>query len=484
MKKVILLALLVLMHASCSDFLEEVPKDRLTEVNFYTNLADAQSAVAAIYAPIRDNFNDNYCTMIDILSDYWMGRGSTRPMSIYQGLDQTNINRVSNSWTYLYRGVRNANIAIEKIPGIASVSETDKAALIAEARFLRAYIYFKMVRLWGPVPLYLETTVTDMSRRPESEIYDAIINDLKQGETDLPDAPAQYGHPSKWAAKALLAEVYLQQGEYLLAKDKANEVIDANKYSLVEVSVADDFNKIFGPTANGTTEEIFYLKFSHESGTTYPHKLLWDRDQFSPYGSYVTFGLTTNQFLIDWNTSDLRRQFNIFSQYINRTTGAVETLPSSTPILCCKYRDLSAPTNGDFANDSPVLRYADVLLIYAEAAVMADNAVSPLALECLNKIKRRGYGFPSNTVSAVDYPSTGWTVTSFRETVIQERGYELFMEGKRWFDLKRLGTARLKEICLLNKGFEVKDLHLLWPIPQQEINTNPDIAPEDQNPGY
>ena len=484
MKKVILLGLLVLMHASCTDFLEEVPKDRLTEVNFYTTLPEAQAAVAAIYVPIRDNFNDNYCTMIDILSDYWMGRGSTRPMSIYQGLDQTNINRVSNSWGYLYRGIRNANIAIEKIQVMETISETNKASLVAEARFLRAYVYFKMVRLWGPVPLYLETTVEDRSRKPESEIYTAIINDLKQGEIDLPSVPAQFGHPSKWAAKALLAEVYLQQGEYLPAKEKAKEVLDANMYSLVEVSVADDFNKIFGPTANGTTEEIFYLKFSHDDGTTYPHKLLWDRDQFSPYGSYVTFGLTDNKFLANWSTSDLRRQFNIFSQYINRNTGVVETLPSSTPILCCKYSDLTAPTNEDFANDSPVLRYADVLLIYAEAAVMADNAVSPLALECLNKVKRRGYGYPSNTVSPVDYPSTGWTVTSFRETVVQERGYELFMEGKRWFDLKRLGTTRLKEICLLNKGFEVKDLHLLWPIPQQEINTNPDIDPEDQNPGY
>lgn len=484
MKKVILLGLLVLLHASCTDFLEEVPKDRLTEVNFYTTLPEAQSAVAAIYVPIRDNFDDNYCTMIDILSDYWMGRGSTRPMSIYQGLDQTNINRVSNSWGHLYRGVRNANIAIERIQIMETISETNKNALVAEARFLRAYIYFKMVRLWGPVPLYLETVVEDMSRKPESEIYGAIINDLKQGEIDLPPVPAQFGHPSKWAAKALLAEVYLQQGEFLLAKDKAKEVIDANIYSLVEVSVADDFNKIFGPTANGTSEEIFYLKFSHDDGTTYPHKLLWDRDQFSPYGSYVTFGLTNNKFLADWSTSDLRRQFNIFSQYTNRNTGVVETLPSSTPVLCSKYRDLTAPTNGDYANDSPVLRYADVLLIYAEAAVMADNTVSALALEYLNKIKRRGYGYPSNTISPVDFPSTGWTVTSFRETVIQERGYELFMEGKRWFDLKRLGATRMKEICLLNKGFELKDLHLLWPIPQQEINTNPDIAPEDQNPGY
>jgi hypothetical protein len=137
-----------------------------------------------------------------------------------------------------------------------------------------------------------------------------------------------------------------------------------------------------------------------------------------------------------------------------------------------------------FGNDRPVLRFADVLLIYAEASVMADNSVSTTALECLNKIKRRAYGFPSGAVSTVDYPSTGWSVDSFRNTVIQERGYELFMEGKRFFDLKRLGTARLKELVLANKGKVVKDLHLLWPIPLQELNNNPSITQQDQNPGY
>ena len=484
MKKVILFGLLVLMHTSCSEFLEEVPMDRLTEVNFYTTLEEAVSAVSAIYVPLRDNLDDNYWTNIDILSDYWMGRGSTRPMSIYQGLDQTNINRTSATWGHLYRGVRNANIAIERIQEMETIIEEEKAPLIAEARFLRGYTYFNLVRLYGPVPLYLETVVEDMSRKPLDEVYTAIINDLKAGEIDLPDTPDQFGHPTKWSAKAMLAEVYLTTGDFLAAKNKAKEIIDANVYSLVEVSVADDFNKIFGPGANGTTEEVFYLKFSHEDGTTYPHKLLWDKDQYSPFGSYVTYGLTNNNFLLNWNSNDLRKQFNIFSQYINRYTGAVETLPTSTPILSCKYRDLAAPSNGNYANDATILRYADVLLTYSEAAVMADNAVTATAVEYLNKIKRRAYGYPSGSVSPVDYPATGWTVSSFRDVVIQERGYELFLEGKRWFDLKRLGPDKLKEICLLNKGFEVKDLHLLWPIPQQEINTNPDIDPEDQNPGY
>lgn len=113
---------------------------------------------------------------------------------------------------------------------------------------------------------------------------------------------------------------------------------------------------------------------------------------------------------------------------------------------------------------------------------MADNTVSASALESLNKIRRRGYGFPSNTTSPVDFPSSGFTPETFRETVLLERAYELYMEGKRWFDLKRSNTV--KETILANTGKTVLDISLLWPIPQQEIDTNPEISQEDQNPGY
>jgi hypothetical protein len=484
MKKIIVFIILVLSITSCKKFLDEVPKDQLTENNFYKSLEDAVSANNAIYSPIRDNLNDNYSVMLDILSDNWEGRGSTMPMSAWQGLDATNITRVSNSWGYLYRGIRNANIAIQRTQEMTKIDQSAKDALVAEARFLRAYIYYTMVRLWGPVPLYLQPELKDMSRRSEDEIYTAIIEDLQAGETALPSTPSQFGHPTKWSAKALLAEVYLTRELFSLSRDKANEVIQSGQFALVEVSVSDDFNKVFGPNASGTKEEIFYLKFNHVDGYGYPHKLLWDKDQFSPFGSYVTFGLTTNLFLKNWDNNDLRKKYDIFSQYINRFTGALETLPASTPILCSKYRDPGATSVNGFGNDRPVLRFADVLLIYAEASVMADNSVSTTALECLNKIKRRAYGFPSGAVSTVDYPSTGWSVDSFRNTVIQERGYELFMEGKRFFDLKRLGTARLKELVLANKGKVVKDLHLLWPIPLQELNNNPSITQQDQNPGY
>lgn len=480
MKKILSYTLIILSIISCSDFLEEVPEDRLTENNFYGNLDDAVAAVNAIYVPARNNFRTLYMLMLDIQADYANGRGSTQPLGEYQGFDQTNINRAAQMWERFYQSIRNANIAINMIENI-DLSDADKMALIGEAKFMRAYCYYHLVRNWGGVPIYLEEEGENTGRRTVEEVYQVIIDDLKAGETDLPATPTQFGRPSKWSAKSLLAEVYLDHKVYGLSRDKAQEVIDSGMFSLIEVAESTDFNNIFGPSVNGSPEEIFYMKFSHQDGWGWPMNLLWSETQFSPFGNYVIYSVP-GPFFDNWDDADLRKEWNVFTEYVNRSTGELETLPSSTPILCSKFRDPDSPEREGHANDYPILRYADVLLIYAEASVMADNSVSALALESLNKIKRRGYGYPTNLASPVDYLSSGWTAESFREAVLQERAYELYMEGKRWFDLKR--TDKAKELVLQNTGKTVQDVHLLWPIPQQEIDTNPDISQSDQNPGY
>jgi hypothetical protein len=480
MRKYIFIVVSAFLIISCSDALEENPTDQISEVNFYKNKDDAVAAVNAIYEPMRDNFRSLYMLMLDIQADYAEGRGSTQPLGSYQGFDQTNINRAGQMWERFYQSIRNANIVIEKISDIP-LTETEKNQLIGEARFLRAYCYYHIVRHWNGGPLFMDTENADSSKKTANEIYEAIISDLQMGEDNLPGAPSQFGKPTQWSAKALLAEVYLTIGEWALAKAKAKEVIDSGNFSLLEVSVPSDFNTIFGPSANGTSEEIFYLKFNNLDGWGWPMNLLWSETTFSPFGNYVIYSVP-GPFFENWSDEDLRKQWNVFSEYINRTTGELKTLPSSTPILCSKFRDPAAPGRNQHANDYPILRFADVLLIYAEASVMADNTVSASALESLNKIRRRGYGYPSNTISPVDFTSSGFTPETFRETVLQERAYELYMEGKRWFDLKRTNTV--KETILANTGKTVLDIHLLWPIPQQEIDTNPQIGQEDQNPGY
>lgn len=471
------------VFSSCGDFLEEIPKDRLSESNFYNSLEDARSAVGAIYSPIRPGvFRGPYFLQTEIMADYAHGRGSTLSIGEYAGLDITNIDRVAAIWNGFYRSIRNANIAIEAIPRISSIEETQRNELVAEARFMRAFSYYHLVRHWGAVPLYLNTGSEGTARKPVEEIYSAIISDLKFGEEHLPSLAAQLGKPSKWSAKGLLSEVYLTTEQWELSSVKAQEVIDGGGFSLVNVSNLEDWEDVFGASVNGSSEEIFYIKFNHLDGWEWPNNLLWSETEFSPFGNYVIYSTLDNRFLNEWDDQDLRKQWDVFTEYKNRNTGELETLPSSTPVLFSKWRDSGAPTSVGHANDYPFLRFADILLIHAEASAMAAGSPTASAIESLNKIKRRAYGLPHNAPSPLDYSNSGWTLDSFRDAVLQERGYELFMEGKRWLDLKR--TGKVKEVILANLGKVVKDVHLFWPIPQQEIDTNPEMDQSDQNLGY
>lgn len=484
MKKIFLLIAVILTMVSCKKFLDEVPSDRLSEVNFYKNLSDAKAAVNSIYQPIRviSAFGGQYLLQVEIMAEYSIGRGSTAAVSAYKGLDATNAQRVGLVWQYLYQSINYANIAIEKIPQISTIDDAVKSSLIAEARFMRAFNYYHLVRHWGGVPLLLSMNPENTGRAPVNDVYKAIIDDLENGEAVLPDVPEQYGRPSKWSCKAFLADVYLTRKEWGPAKQKAEEVINSGKFSLIPVLALNDMDKIFGPLANGTSEEIFYLKYNNQNGWQWPHSILYSGTTYSPFGAYVMTSSLDNRFLNEWSDDDLRKQWGVSTHYTNRVTGQYMQLPALAPVHFTKFRDNNAPTNSGHANDYPFIRYADVLLIQAEASAMDENGPSQTAIENLNKIKRRGYGLPVNEPSSVDYPASGWTAGSFQDAVLMERAYELFLEGKRWLDLKR--TGKIESSILHYKGIEVAEAHLNWPIPQQEIDNNPMISQSDQNPGY
>ena len=134
-------------------------------------------------------------------------------------------------------------------------------------------------------------------------------------------------------------------------------------------------------------------------------------------------------------------------------------------------------------NDLPIYRYAEVLLIFAESAVRSVGSIEPDAIDALNQVKRRAYGYSSQTPSPVDYQFEPNEVDAILDAILQERAYEFQFEGKRWLDLKR--TGRAQEMIMKNKGLEIAEAHYLWPIPQQETNFNGAIDPAtDQNPGY
>ena len=366
--------------------------------------------------------------------------------------------------------------------GTTSINfKSSKTELIAEAKFLRALCYYHLVRDFGAVPLRLNSTDGDMARTSVSKVYEAVIADLKDAEKDLPSSITVYGRPSLWGAKIMFAEVYLTLGEWANARDKAKEVMNSGAHSLVQVAELKDWDNLFGPTVNGTSEEIFSIKYNAAYGWSWPFYLAWKSDVRSAYGAYVLYSDHANPFIVNWDDKDMRKQWGVFTTFVDKSSGEIDTL-DFPPMCFAKFRDPSAPGARASGNDFPMWRYADALLIYAEAASQAEGGPSSAAIDALNQVKRRGYGYPSDSASEIDYPASGWTAESFRDAVLQERAYEFISEGKRWKDLKRSGKA--KEKILENLGKAVADRYMLWPIPQWEIDANTEMSQADQNLGY
>jgi hypothetical protein len=423
-----------------------------------------------------------YPAQLEAYTDYCYGRGSYAYMSNFQGLDGANLTRPQSMWGLFYLSIRNANIVIQKVPDGTKLTVADKAKYTAEAKFLRAFTYFTMVRNWAGVPIRTENNMEEQNikRNTVDEVYQLIVADLQFAEANLPDNASLPGKPSKWAAKTLLADVYFYQGKNTEARDKSKEVILSNKYSLVTVTVADDFMKIFGPEVVTTTEEVFYLKFSRlgtNQGWTFvlfPHhpgsKLHGAGGYYAEYSDLVS-----NSTIKDWDKNDLRYKYGWYPYNIGL---------GANSILNKKYIDPLAPGANGAGNDYPLYRYADVLLMYAEADCRASGSPGADAMEKLNMVHRRAYGKnPVLADATVDFKLTDYNKNSFIELCLKERGYETQFEAKRWLDLKRTGEvkARIKAAT----GKDVADKHLLWPIPVSELNYNSAIDPvKDQNPGY
>ncbi len=483
MKNIFAFAVVCLLaFTSCSKFLDERPQQIAVE-NFYNTPVEMESGLNAIYETVRylSTFGGFYTLQHEINTEYMFGRGSFAPMNAYQGLDNTNVGRVTDTWNNFYKGVRNANIIIQKAPLASQITEAERTRYMAEARFLRGLYYFHLVRNWAGIPLHTEHNLDSINVAKSSPevIYNLIQEDMVFAENNLPDNPRLVGTPSKWTAKTALAEVYLTLKKYDLARKAAWEVIDSKKYSLVNVSVADDFEKIFGRDANNTSEEIMYFKYSSKvSGQGYQYLAYLhatSTSNFPPGGFATIYSDSLNPFLATWDRADLRYRFAWYASNISITP---------TTVLCKKFSDRQA-TIQQGNNDYPLYRYADLLLFYAEAEASMNGAPTADAMEKLNMVRRRAYGKPVNTPDAAvdlkmaDYPG----LDAFVRRVVLERGYETVGEGKHWFDLKRLGIW--KQTIKAVEGLDMADKHMLWPIPPREFNGNTALNPTtDQNPGY
>ena len=468
---------LILIFTSCEDLLEEKPKS-VTEENFYNTAEEVQTAVNAIYSPLRSENQTTYIATLECHTDYGYGRGSFAQYNDFQGMNSNNINRVAGFWDAFYLSIRNANIVIKNAPDGDAISQEDINKYVAEAKFLRALSYFHLVRNWGAIPLRTEANMEDLELAKSSveEVYDLIVADLLQAETHLPEEQELLGRPTKFAAKTMLAEVYLELGRYPEAREKAGEVMSSGKHALVAVANRDDFQRIFGPDVITTSEEIFSLKFVRQLGQGNYLPWVYNHPSTGLYsfgGSYAIYSDASNTFYKNWEDTDLRKAL----------WDMVDFGLGDSTLVSRKFIDSQAIGNNDAGNDLPLYRYSEVLLIFAEATAREAGAPTEEAMEALNQVHRRAYGQDPFSPSPVDFILADYDEASFIDLVLQEKAYEFQFEGKRWFDLKRADKAQ--EIIMRNKGITISESHYLWPIPASELEYNPALDPAtDQNPGY
>ena len=477
----IAIALLGFSFSSCSDFLEQNPQTDLSENDFYKTADDILSAVNGAYSSLQEgDIYGNWYVFGEIPSDNTRNQlsGSVTTQNEFdQFYIDTQNSMIANFCKAAYKVINRTNTILGRIDGIEINTELANRYKL-ECKFIRALMYFNLVRVYGDVPLVLkEISISesyDILREPKENVYNQIIADLKEAQ-DLPVSysTAEDGRATQGAAKALLANVYMTLHKYAEAETILAEIINSGRYSLLENTPGslniDGYKNVFSPVNHNSKEGIFeiqFLKGGYGEGSNYANN-------FAPENSgtnVVAVGGTGGNNIPEmdiynaYEEGDLRRDFSMsLGYYDNRKNN--EWVESR---YVCKFMDVPYQNN-DASNNYPVIRYADVILMYAEA--LNQNGKTAEACKYLNMTRRRGFGYQTTETSPVDLQTTD--KAQFALMVEQERRVELAFENHRWFDLIR--TGRAVEV-MRSKGFSLNETNLICPIPQKQIDVNPKLT--------
>ena len=485
-----------IVGTSCNKFLDPNPTDVLTPDNFYKSSSDAVSAVNAAYAQMPYTYL-YYFYIGDISGDDLMADpsfGSDGHQLADYTFDKT-LWTLDNQWSNAYITINRANIVIQLVPGI-QMDPTLRARVIGEAKFIRALSYFMLVSMFGDVPL-VTSQITNaknaqLPRTPKAQVYTLIESDLQSASTTLPASysGADVGRATSGAALALLAKVYLYQGDWTHAAQYAGQVINSGTYSLNKV-----YNDNFSISKQNTNpENIFSVNFGSPetvTGVVGSIALLFGLPSGFPGGDAYGLEFVLPSLVNSFSATDTRgngASFMISPYTIQHgpDSGTVVTFISPPEPALHKPLDETDPQNMEHRsweqqpNFQPVLRYADVLLMYAEAVANGGTATAGSAVAALDQVRLRGDPSASSSAGAAD----------FMDTLRVERRKEFIYEGQRWFDLARWGIldqalrAKQAEILTIYPN-EFKAVHgvtsTIYPIPQVEINSDPALT---QNAGW
>lgn len=500
----ILLVLPVLVATGCKKFVDETDPSNLTPDSYYTVPEHATAAIASAYAQTRfigggaGIFVQNFQMLEAVTGTVKTETGQNSDYNNLLGLAFNGENAlVNNWWNGLYNVIAQVNLVLDKVPAINPMDEDLKKRILGEAYFLRAWAYFYLVQLWGDVPLITTPQSTSSpdfypSRTGRDAVYDQIVNDLKTAEASGLAWTDASGRASMGAVKSLLAKVYLtmagyplQKGNeyYRLAAEKALEVIDSHEFSLFP-----NYGDLHNPTLENRGEHIFQIQYLvGVADNPMQGVLLPNFKDISKYGTEVGSIVPTNSFYNSFEAGDRRKIDRVgffYTHYYEQGDGALKDL--SAPYIYKHFDSLAHGTagkegTGNSSLNWPQIRYAETLLIYAEAQNEADGAPNAAAINALKTVRDR---------AGLTTPGT-FTQDAFRQAVWRERWYELCFENITWFDMVRLrkvfneSTKGFDDFIghqFADNGAVLAEKHLLFPLPTSEMRNNPNLTP--QNPGY
>lgn len=480
MKKILFVYMMLFVFSvtSCEDFLNEQPISQLSEENYWKTEQDIRTAMAGMYDGIQDIVDDNLINWGEGRSDNLVrgGTGETQFAFMYNGMTA---DMGTTDWTGLYAVILRANQVIKYVPRIeGDLTETEKNHYLAQAYAIRAYCHLLGVKVWGDVPLIqevIEDKDAKPARTPVSQVLDAVVADLVTARGLVNEDVANVFEVDLGGILAILTDAYMWKHAYQNVIETTDALLATGRYQLA--AGEGDWKLIFTDPGN-SREAIWSLYRDIEF------------DPGSGIADYLGSSDHTSSFVMDPNVlarweqqgNQEFREGLTYDTLIAEQEGAVPFIWKYYPLDESTREPSESLPKGDEAEiRNPMYRLADILLLRAEAFNQLDN--EPEAVALLNAVRTRA-GLPPFTVDNFS------TKEELQMAILDERQFELFGEGKRWFDLRRTGLVKQVMEPVLNQrqaeagltvvGFGDERLQL-FPVNRDVLNANPSL---EQNPPY
>ncbi len=448
---------LLIFCAGCADELDQLPETSILANNYYTTEENVETTVTASYSEMQNLYNTYMILYGEIPSDNTYvqapnSNGGSRSLEDFTWTSTTGF--TTSIWENSYECVFYANTVLNVIDGISYKSESVINIRIGEMKFIRGFIYNNLTSIYGEVPLVTKpyddpSYAFNDTRTPLETINTQIEKDLLDAIELLPTTNSQ-GRANQYAARAILAKFYMKNLNFEDAEIQLEKIVSSSRYDLVAI------DKLYGVVNEGNIEDVFSIQYTSDlDGKSEGNSYYYDFTQPDNNGGLGAMAMEPAMYN-SYETNDLRKNL------INYTGGAY---------YINKWTPSPNSDKGDGGDNHYVVRYADVLLLYAEC--LNENGKTSLAADYINEVRKRA--------NLGDTQAS--TQTDMRKAIASERKFELVGEGHRWFDLLRTNQAiETMNTFFTNQGRDitVESYRLLAPIPQSEI----DITDMEQNPRY